>query len=553
MRKATAVRAVGVTTVIGALSMVSLSGAAAPAASAATTGGSVRHVLLVSVDGMHQSDLAWYVANHRRSTLAKLAANGTDYSAASTPVPSDSFPGLLAQVTGGNPSSTGIFYDDSYDNQLLPAGTTDCAGVPGGAEVDYSETIDKDPDRLDAGQGLPGLPGSILSMTGTPKQVINRAALPVDPATCKPVFPNQYLKVNTVFEVAKAHGLVTAWSDKHPAYQVLDGPSGRGIDDEFTPEINSQADGLVPGLDWTKDYLKTRQYDGYKVEAVKNWIDGFDHSRSVRLGAPALFGMNYQSVSTAQKLPTSNGLPGGYLADGFTPGPLLAGALDFVDASLGSLVSEIHRRGLDDSTAIVVSAKHGQSPQNPAALTRIPDAPIIDALDAAWASTHPGAPDLVAHSVNDDIMLAWFSDRSPEAARFAERFLLSYSGVGNDIAGNPKPFTSAGLAFVYAGADAARFFDVLGGDPRRPDLVGIVQHGVVYTGKQAKIAEHGGADAEDRNVPILISGPGVPRHLMVTTPVETTQIAPTMLHMLGLDPRELEAVRLENTPLLPRL
>jgi len=541
-------RAVVVAAAVGILAMVSVGAAGA---SVSRTGTGVRHVLLISVDGMHQSDLAWYVSTHRRSALAKLARTGTAYSAASTPVPSDSFPGILAQVTGGNPSSTGIFYDDSYDHRLLPAATTDCTGVPPGAEVNYSEALDKDPTRLDAGQGLPGLPGTILNMTGVPKQVINRAALPVDPATCTPVFPNQYLKVNTVFEVAKAHGLVTAWSDKHPAYQVLDGPSGHGIDDEFTPEVNSHAEGLAPGLDWTKDNFKTRQYDHYKVRAVRAWIDGFDHSRSVRPGTPAIFGMNFQSVSTAQKLPTSDGLPGGYLADGVTPGPLLAGALDFVDASVRSMVSEIHDRGLDTSTTIVLSAKHGQSPTEPAALTRIPDSPIIDALNAAWTVTHPGAPDLVAHSVGDDIMLAWFSDRSPEAARFAEHFLLSYSGTGNDIAGSPKPFTSSGLSFVYAGADAARFFNVPVGDPRVPDLIGIVQHGVVYTGKQGKIAEHGGSDPEDRNVPIVVSGPGVPRNLMVTAPVETTQIAPTILHLLGLEPGELEAVRLEHTSVLP--
>jgi hypothetical protein len=540
--------AIGVTALAGVLAMVS----GTPGALAAPRPG-VRHVLLISVDGMHQSDLAWYVAHHRRSTLAKLASRGTDYSDASTPVPSDSFPGLLAQVTGGNPSSTGVYYDDSYDHQLLPAGRKNCAGVAPGAEVNYSEALDKNPDRLDAGQGLPGLPDSILQMTGTPKQVIDKGALPVDPATCKPVYPNDYLKVNTVFEVAKAHGLVTAWSDKHPAYQILDGPSGHGIDDEFTPEVNSQVPGLAPGVDWTKDNLATRQYDGYKVQAVKNWIDGFDHSRSVRLGAPAIFGMNFQSVSTAQKLPSSDGMAGGYLSDGTTPGPLLAGALRFVDDSLGSLVSEIHDKGLDASTDIVVSAKHGQSPQEPDALTRIPDGPILDALNAAWAAQHPGAPDLVAHAVDDDIMLVWFSDRSPEAARFASQFLLSQSGVGNDIAGNPKPYTSSGLAFVYAGADAARFFGVPHSDPRVPDLVGIVQHGVVYTGGQGKIAEHGGADPQDRNVPILISGPGVPNNLMVTDPVETTQVAPTILHLLGIDPGELQAVQLEHTAVLPRV
>src|SRR5260370_34304000 len=63
----------------------------------------VAHVLLISVDGMHQSDLAWYAQNFPKSTLASLLAQGVDYSNASTPYPSDSFPGMLGQLTGGNP------------------------------------------------------------------------------------------------------------------------------------------------------------------------------------------------------------------------------------------------------------------------------------------------------------------------------------------------------------------------------------------------------------------------------------------------------------------
>jgi len=30
-------------------------------------------------------------------------------------------------------------------------------------------------------------------------------------------------------------------SDKHPAYEILNGPSGTGVQDMFTPEINSDA------------------------------------------------------------------------------------------------------------------------------------------------------------------------------------------------------------------------------------------------------------------------------------------------------------------------
>jgi hypothetical protein len=56
--------------------------------------------------------------------------------------------------------------------------------------------------------------------------------------------------VNTVFEVLRNHGLRTAWSDKHPAYEILNGPSGKGIQDLFTPEIKPGGRlGGRPGLD----------------------------------------------------------------------------------------------------------------------------------------------------------------------------------------------------------------------------------------------------------------------------------------------------------------
>ena len=71
----------------------------------------IRHVLLISVDGMHSIDFANcekgisgvnggepYCPN-----LASLAQNGVSYLQAFTPQPSDSFPGLTAQITGGTP------------------------------------------------------------------------------------------------------------------------------------------------------------------------------------------------------------------------------------------------------------------------------------------------------------------------------------------------------------------------------------------------------------------------------------------------------------------
>jgi hypothetical protein len=531
--------------------------AAAPATASAAAGPrDGRHVLLISVDGLHQSDLTWYVQQHPHSALARLVDGGVDYTNAETTNPSDSFPGMVAQFTGGTPAETGVYYDDTYNHALDPAGTTDCATATPGAEVDLTEDLDLNKNSIDAGQGLPGLPSSILDMTGDPLTLIDPAKLPVDPKTCKPITTYSYLKVDTVFDVAHRAGLRTAWSDKHPAYSILEGEDGNSIDDLFAPEINSQAIGYPAGEDWTKDNAATMQYDTYKVDAVVNEINGYDHSGTHRVGTPAIFGLNFQSVSTAQKLPSSDGLAGGYQADGVTPGPLLARALDYVDGQVGRMMAQIEKDGLAGSTSIVLSAKHGQSPTTPSALTRIDDGPIIDAVNSAWAAAHPGATQpLVSFTVDDDAMLWWLSDRSQAAADFAKKFLLNYSGTGNDINGAPKPFTASGLTAVYAGAAAKKYFGAKPDDPRTPDLVGVAQYGTVYTGGKGKIAEHGGANPADRDVPIVIWGPGVVPRTAHLDPrrVYTTQIAPSILRLLGLDPNRLQAVRDQGTKTLPDL
>jgi len=182
--------------------------AAGSPATAAKPPAQASHVLLLSVDGLHQSDLDWYVSNHRSSALAKLVHKGVEFTHAVTPVPSDSFPGMVGQVTGGNPSSTGVYYDDTWNHALFPYGTG-CVGTPG-VEVTYFEQLDLNLHALDAGQGLPGLPGSILQMTGHPENLIDPTQLPLDPSKgCTVVYPHQYLKVNTIFEVAHAAGMRT--------------------------------------------------------------------------------------------------------------------------------------------------------------------------------------------------------------------------------------------------------------------------------------------------------------------------------------------------------
>ncbi len=222
-------------------------------ASEVVTQGSIKHVLLVSVDGMHALDLAIYVKDHPNSALAQLSRTGVFYSQAYCSHPSDSFPGLLAMVTGGTPVSTGVYYDDAYDRALLPplidADGNPLGGSTPGTEVLYDESIDKNPDALDGGGG------------------INPARLPRNPASGKPVYPHSFLRVNTIFEIAHGANLRTAWSDKHPAYDLVNGPSGTGVDDLFNPEIASLNSA---GVSTTDSVQATEDYDDIKVRAILN-------------------------------------------------------------------------------------------------------------------------------------------------------------------------------------------------------------------------------------------------------------------------------------------
>ena len=80
-------------------------------------------------------------------------------------------------------------------------------------------------------------------------------------------------------------------------------------------------------------------------------------------------------------------------------------------------------------------------------------------------------------------------------------------------------------------------------------MFGKVQVGVVYSGP-TKLAEHGGMNTGDTHVLMVVNGPGIKAQVN-SRPVETTQVAPTILTVLGLNPAKLTAVQKEGTQVLP--
>src|SRR5262249_53651742 len=177
---------------------------------------------------------------------------------------------------------------------------------------------------------------NVIDPTKLPRVLVN--------GKCVPLFPHQAMRTNTIFEVVKANGGRTAWADKHPAYDIANGPSGKGVDDLFTPEITN-----VNGFDATVSVVCTANNDGLKVQAILNEIHGRTHDgKPARV--PAVFGMNFQAVSVGQKLAKDNsdgsctvdtkftGQSGGYADGAGTPTAVLAFALDSGAETLGGVI-----------------------------------------------------------------------------------------------------------------------------------------------------------------------------------------------------------------------
>jgi hypothetical protein len=513
---------------------VGLAGSTAPApvhaAEDGITTGKVKHVLLISVDGLHALDLANYVNAHGDSTLAMLSRQGITYTNASTTTPSDSFPGLASLLTGGSPVTAGFWYDDTYNRKLSPPRKTDGLGNPGGncpntigTNVAWDEAIDKDLTKLDGGGG------------------INQDFLVRDPYNgCKTIQPYQYLRVNTIFEVVKANGGTTAWTDKHPSYIWTNGPSGKGVDDFYGPEINSIPVALpfagctpvpfpdtTPDDGWTNSFDEIKCYDQLHVRAVLNQIDGFTHDRSKHVGVPTVFGTNFQAVSVGEKLAKDpvTGLLGGYTDVLGTPGQGLAGELDFIDQSIGKFVAELKKEGIYNETLIIIGAKHGQSPI---------DKTKLHGIGGGEPTKTIGSAD--AFDISDDGSLIWLTD--PE---LVGGVVANLSSLDNQ--------NKLGIQEIFAGQSLKNKFNDPGGDPRTPDIILKVNTGVIFTGG-TKIAEHGGFNEDDVHVALLLSLPELGQ-IVIKSAVTNQQVAPTIIKALGFDPNQLEAVQKEGINVLP--
>ncbi len=531
--------------------------------------GRIRHVVLLSIDGMHAVDFyncAHGIAgvsdgNPYCPNLAALGQTGINYVGVTSSKPSDSFPGLAALVTGGSPRSTGLYYDVAYDRSLDPpakttgtglaAGTCTPYAAPTGTTTDNDQGIEYDDTMLNGGApGAPITEGGIAS--------IDPGKLSRDPAAgCAPVYPWNFVRTNTIFSVAHNAGRYTAWIDKHASYSFTAGPGGTGLDDYYSPEVDSAVVGL-PGVttaegascaairdtagvsSWTSSFENIQCYDALKVQALLNEIAGKTHN-GAPARIPAVFGMNFQAVYIGESVSEPGVATGGYQNAAGVPSAELLQEIQFVDASIGQIVGALKDAGIYDDTLLIVTAKHGASPidtslyvadgaNTPATLlgTAIPYS------ESPLNSTGIGATE-------DDVSVLWLA---PGASLSAAVQLLETNA------------TALGLGQIYYGPALWLNYNK-GGlgpglDPRTPDIIVTPNIGVTYSGSTTMIADHGGFAHDDTNVMMLVENPRF-RAQTVSSATTTMQVAPTILKALGLDPRALDAVRIEGTSVLPEV
>ncbi len=457
-----------------------------------------------------------------------------------------------ALAHGGSPRSTGLFYDDVYDRTLYAGTDTHCTGAQG-VEVFLQEVV-----GIDALNG-----GALTHLDGggafNPQQIPRRKV----GADCVPVYPHDFILTNTIFEVVKQHlrGSHTAWSDKHAwGTDWVNGPSGKGVDDMARTEINSldgpagndytgSFDGIAPA------YLHTEVFDDIHVRNILNQIDGRDSTGAAAAPVPTVFGTNFQTLSVAQKAPNATG--GGYADAAFTPNPFVKDAITYVDGALGKLTAELDRKNLRQSTLVVLTAKHGQSPADRARLMK-----IGHSVGKALGALVGGGSDKVTGNnlgngqvTDDDVAFVWLNDPGQRAAALD---LLTASTACPVV--DPQTRVVVSPTGLVCADNGGRVTD-LGkapqpfGDPalgRTPDIMVQPNPGVIYTTSTAKDMEHGGFADDDGHVALLVSHPSLGK-LVVGERVGTTQVAPTVIRALGLEPRLLDAVRKEGTPVLPHL
>lgn len=296
------------------------------------------------------------------------------------------------------------------------------------------------------------------------------------------------------------------------------GPSGTGLTTGYFPEINAD---VGNGDAYTVNVTECMKYDSLHVAALLDWLDGNvpDNSEGSLGGTvPTLFGGNFQSVSVGQKT-------AGYVKGSLEFTSPLQSAIKFVDASLGAVVNKLRAKNIYDRTLMIVCSKHGQAPIDPTLFNEVAPANFTKEIGVN-----------TSFITFDDVALVFLEKRADLATAVA-----NLNAHKNDLHIDQIVCGQQQIDLGYG--DPTK-------DPAVPDIIVLPKLGTIYTTSKSKIAEHGGGSDDDRHIACFAHNPQLTKKTFDGR-VNTTQVAPTILQVLGLNVEALQGVQVEGTHILP--
>ena len=411
-------RAIGLTASLAAAFLAGVSAASAQVQYPPAQG-TPEHAVIIFIDGFRADLFDPELAPH----IAALGRAGVRFANAEVGFPSDSMPGILGPLTGASPRATGIPYDEYYDRHYKLA-------------IEITETVTVPP-------GLK---------------------------------PHDLLKVPTIFEAAKAKGLKTGFVSKHIGYEIVQGPSGKGVDHLELPESAT----------WKGSF---KDYDAQSFDMLRAMISKEGADISGIYAIEANYAMKDHGVAAAET----------------------RAAVTDIDTEVGKVVDAVKAAGRYDDTVFVVMGDHGDT-DTPNAVASKGDGSVVGFLAEKGIKA--------AKITADDVMLAWLADSSQAQQAIA-------------LLDTPESKEKFGIDRVL-GPDALKAMGDFA-DDQVPDFVLLVKNGVVYTKLPSKkMAEHGGAFDSDRRVAFVMAGPGLKSGAVVDAKVNIFSTAPTLAKLMGL-------------------
>jgi len=397
---------------------------------------------------------------------------------------------LILFIDGGHPE----FYtqDNTPTIMVLSAqGTTFCNARTGFPS-------DSMPGILDVFTGAPPSVSGFLYDVSYDRHYNMQITVAEDPQTPKGVDMRNLVRIPTLFQAIHAAKMRASFISKHAGYAILEGPTwaGAGFDkgDLYLPE---EAD---YNFDSKTEKFSHQAFDQANWDTLTKLVDGAN--------PPALFG--------AYILGPNYTVKNGWTDKKGNLLPATVGALQYEDTQLGKLIAEMKSKGIYDSTAIIITADHGNTP-----LTRwVPE----DGERSISQFLAQNGIEVLSYTP-DDLYMVWLKDESQTAKAI-------------DLLSTPDAKAKFGTNKILNQSDLAE----LGAAPadRTPDFIVIPTDGqngtdsVVYAGGP-KLSEHGGISEADQRVPLFMAGAGIRKGYVSQTPINNMALGPTMAYLLGVD------------------